>query len=82
MSLQFGTGKTGMVDIPEGEARSCAPVRLLACPFCGGAPKEYTDGDGPMIGQAVRCTECGAATRVNISVPSDGVSRWQTRWAG
>mgnify|MGYP001559485896 CR=1 FL=1 len=52
---------------------------LLCCPFCGGQPKEYNDGDGPMIGQAVKCVKCGARTEVNISKPRDGVRKWQTR---
>lgn len=52
---------------------------LLTCPFCGGQPQEYTDGDGPMRGHAVRCQTCGARTEVNISKPGAGVKQWQTR---
>lgn len=55
------------------------PGGLLPCPFCGGAARCYTDGDGPMTGQAVRCVVCGARTSVDIGKPQEGVRRWQSR---
>lgn len=51
----------------------------LPCPFCGGEAEEYTDGDGPRVGQAVWCTKCSAHTKVSLDKPRQGVEKWNAR---
>jgi Lar family restriction alleviation protein len=46
-------------------------VSLLPCPFCGGAPEEWSDA------AMVECVSCGA--EMHGDSPEDAVKKWNTR---